>query len=117
LATTWIFIGSDIGQPGQPNLIHASDDALQQWLVTSLEKQGISVDAKEPHSSKARGETAIVQRGGGRFVTLACASSVFHSVCDRWPEAVDVSLLTRYAKAISEGTLELAQRAPSNERS
>jgi hypothetical protein len=27
-AEAWIFFGSDIGAPGQPNLIHASDDAL-----------------------------------------------------------------------------------------
>lgn len=116
-AEAWIFIGSDIGQPGQPNLIHASDDALERWLVASLEKQRIPVDAKESHGSKARGETAVIQRGGGRFITLACASSVFHSVYDRWPEAVDVSLLARYANAISEGTAELAQHAPSNEYS
>jgi hypothetical protein len=108
-AEAWIFIGSDIGQPGQPNLLHASDDPLERWLETTLAKQGLPVDAKEQHSAKARGETAAVQRGGGRFVTLACSSSVFHSVGDRWPEAVDVSLLARYAKAMSEGVLELAE--------
>jgi hypothetical protein len=109
----WIFIGSDIGQPGQPNLIHASDDLLEDWLVSALAKQGLPIDAKEQHSATARGETAIVQRSGGRFVTFACASSVFHSVGDRWPEAVDISLLARYARAISEGALELAQRVDS----
>jgi hypothetical protein len=116
-AEAWIFIGSDIGQPGQPNLIHASDDQLEQWLVTALAKQGLPIDAKEQHSAKARGETAAIQRSGGRFVTFACGSPIFHSVTDRWPEAVDISLLARYSKAISEGTLELAQRAPSGQRS
>src|SRR5215831_1177067 len=110
-AEAWIFLGSDIGAPRQPNLIHASDDALEHWLVAALAKQGLAVDAKEQHSSKARGETAAIQCGGGRFVTLACASSVFHNVGDRWPEAVDVSLLARYAKALAEGALELAEQA------
>jgi hypothetical protein len=32
-AHMWIFFGSDIGAPGQPNLIHASDDELEQWAV------------------------------------------------------------------------------------
>jgi len=109
-AEAWVFLGSDIGQPRQPNLIHASNDSLEHWTVTALAKRGLGVDAKEQHSSKARGETAAIQRGGGRFVTLACASSVFHNVGDRWPEAVDVSLLARYAKALSEGALELAER-------
>jgi len=109
-AEAWIFIGSDLGQPGQPNLIHASDDSLEQWLVTALAQQGLPVDAKEQHCAAARGETVAVQRGGGRFVTSACASSVFHSVGDRWPEVVDVGLLARYAKAISEGMSDLAER-------
>jgi len=114
-AEAWIFLGSDIGQPRQPNLIHASDDALEHWLLAALAKQGLPVDAKEPHSSKARGETAEIQRGGGRFVTLACASSVFHNVGDRWPEAVDVSLLARYAHALAEGALELAEHGTSGQ--
>ena len=109
-AEAWIFLGSDIGAPRQPNLIHASDDALEHWLVEALAKQKLTVDAREPHSARARGETAAIQRGGGRFATLACASSVFHNVGDRWPEAVDVSLLARYAKALADGALELADR-------
>lgn len=108
-AEAWVFLGSDIGQPGQPNLIHASDESLEQWLVTALAKQGLPVDAKGEHSATARGETAAIQRGGGRFVTLACASSVFHSVGDRWPESVDVSLLARYARAVSDGVVGLAE--------
>ena len=40
-------LGFDIGAPRQPNLIHASDHALEQWIVTALAKQGLPVDAKE----------------------------------------------------------------------
>jgi len=107
-AEAWIFLGSDIGAPRQPNLIHASNDALEQWIVTTLGEQGLSVDAKEQHSSRARGETAAIQRGGGQFVTLACGSPVFHNVADRWPEAVDVSLLARYSRALAHGAHRLA---------
>ena len=108
-AEAWIFLGSDIGAPGQPNLIHASDDALEQWALTALKNERLVVDAKEQHSSVARGETGAVQRGGGRFVTLACASQLYHNVADRWPEAVDVSLLARYARAFANGALDLAE--------
>jgi len=106
-AEAWIFFGSDIGAPRQPNLIHASDDALEQWVVTALKNEMLGVDAKEQHSSIARGETGLVQRGGGRFVTLACASQVYHNVADRWPEALDVSRLARYARALANGALDL----------
>jgi hypothetical protein len=58
----------------------------------------------------ARGEAGAIQRGGGRFVTVACNSEVYHSVADRWPEAMDVAALSRYAKAFANGTLLLAQQ-------
>jgi hypothetical protein len=110
-AHAWIFFGSDIGAPRQPNLIHASDDALEQWTVTAMEKEGLAVNGKARRDSLARGEAGAVQQGGGRFVTVACGSELYHSVADRWPEAVDVAALTRYAKAFANGALELAQQS------
>jgi hypothetical protein len=109
-AHAWIFLGSSIGEPRQLNLIHASDDALEQWTVAAMEKEGLTVNGKAPHGSKARGETGTVQQGGGRFVTLVCGSDVYHNVADRWPEAVDVANLARYARAFANGALELAQQ-------
>ena len=110
-AHAWIFFGSGIGAPRQPNLVHASDDALEQWTVAAMEKEGLTVNAKARHDSMARAEVGAVQQGGGRFVTLACDSEVYHSVADRWPEAVDVALLARYARAFANGALELAVRS------
>ena len=110
-AHVWIFFGSDIGAPRQPNLIHASDDALEQWTVAAMEKEGLTVNGKARHDSMARGEAGIIQRGGGRFVTVAGGSEGYHSVADRWPEAVDVAALTRYAKAFANGALALAKQS------
>ncbi len=110
-AHVWIFFGSDIGAPRQPNLIHASDDLLEQWTVAAMEKEGLTVNGKARRESQARGEAGAVQQGGGRFVTVACGSEVYHSVADRWPEAVDVAALTRYAKAFASGVLQLAQQS------
>ena len=50
------------------------------------------------------------QQGGGRFVTLVCSSEIYHTVADRWPEAIDVATLARYARAFANGALELAQQ-------
>jgi hypothetical protein len=110
-AHAWIFFGSDIGAPRQPNLIHASDDALEQWTVAAMEKEGLTVNGKARHDSMARGEAGTVQQGGGRFVTVACGSEVYHSAADRWPEAVDVAALAHYAKAFANGALQLARKS------
>ena len=100
-AHVWIFYGSDIGAPRQPNLIHASDEPLERWLLQAMEQEAIGVDAKTRHDAPARGEAGPIQRGGGRFVTVACASEAFHNVADRWPEAIDIALLARYARALA----------------
>ena len=107
-ANAWIFFGSGIGVPRQPNLVHTSDDALEQWITAALEKEGLTVNARVPHDSRARAEVGPVQQGGGRFVTLACDSDVYHNTADRWPSAVDVALLARYASAFANGALRLA---------
>lgn len=109
-AYAWVFFGSDIGAPGQPNVLHASDDALEHWIVTALEKEGLTVNTKAHHDVIARGEVSTIQQGGGRFVTVACDTEVFHNVADRWPQAVDVGTVARYAKAFANGALQLASQ-------
>ena len=108
-AHAWIFLGSSIGEPGQPNEIYAADEALERWLVGSLAQEGLSVDARLPRAAAARGEAGIVQHVGGRVVTIACGSDVYHNVADRWPEAVGVASLARYARALANGAVDLAQ--------
>jgi hypothetical protein len=108
-AHAWVFLGSSIGEPHQVNRIHASDDALEQWIAAALSKGGLTVDGTAPRESIARGEAGVVQQRGGRFVTLVCDSDVYHNAADRWPEAVDVALLARYANALATGVLGLAQ--------
>ena len=90
-----------MGAPQQPNLIHASDDALEQWTLAAMEKEALTVNGEARHDSVARGEAGAIQHGGGRFVTVACASELYRCAADRWPEAVDVAALARYARAFA----------------
>ncbi len=107
-AHAWIHFGANIGAPSQPNMINASDDALEQWAVASMEAEGLTVNRKASRGSTPFGEAAIVHRGGGRYVALVCDSDVFHHVADRWPEAVDVVAVARYAAAFANGIAKLA---------
>jgi hypothetical protein len=46
------------------------------------------------------------------FETAGCdmaSCAAFHNVADRWPEAIDIALLARYARALANGALELAR--------
>jgi hypothetical protein len=78
--------------------------------VAAMEKEGIAVNAKARHDSIARAETQSVQRAGGRFFTIACESQVYHNPADRWPVAIDVANLARYARAFANGVLELSHQ-------
>jgi hypothetical protein len=109
-AHAWIFFGSDIGSPRRQNRIQASDDALEQWAVAVMEREGLAVDTKVGHDATARGEAGAIQRGGGRCFTVVCPSDFFHSPADRWPDAVDVGLLARYARSFANGALQLADQ-------
>ena len=114
-AHAWIFFGSDIGSPRRRNRIHASDDAMEKWALAAMLNEGLAVDTNVRHDVNARGEAGTIQRGGGRFFTVVCEGDVYHSPADRWPDAVDVALLARYAKAFANGALKLANepRAPA----
>ena len=105
----WIHIGANIGAPRQPNQIHVSDASLESWISAALEKEGLSVNHKAESGSLPRGEAGTIHRGGARYLALVCGTEVFHNTADRWPDAVDVAMLARYARSFANGALELAQ--------
>jgi hypothetical protein len=109
-APMWIHFGANIGAPRQASLIHACDDVTERWAVAAMEKEGLAVAATAARGSVPRGEAGTLHRGGGRYVALVCGTDVFHHAADRWPDAVDVALLSRYARAFANGALQLASR-------
>jgi hypothetical protein len=104
----WIHMGANIGAPQQPNQVHVSDAFLEQWITGALRKEGLSVDYKAESGSVPRGEAGAIHRGGARYVALVCGTEVFHNAGDRWPDAVDVAMVARYARSFAKGALELA---------
>src|SRR6267143_1508207 len=67
-AHLWLHFGANVGAPRQPNMINASDDALEQWAMAAMEKSALSVNRKAKRGSIPFGEAALVHRGGGRYV-------------------------------------------------
>ena len=110
-AHAWVQLGANFGAPQQPNELHTQDDFLEALASAALEKQGIAVNHKAPRGSLPRAEAATLHRGRARYIALLCGSDVFHSASDRWPDAIDLATLARYARACTDGALELAQHA------
>jgi hypothetical protein len=107
-AHIWIHFGANIGAPRQINLIHASDNITESWAVAAMQKEGVAVGATAARGSVPRGEAGTVHCGGGRYAAVVCGTDVFHHAADRWPDAVDLTLLGRYAKAFANAARQLA---------
>jgi len=106
-AHRWIHFGANIGVPHQPNLVHAADAEIEQWAASNLKLWGLPMNAA-PRGDLPRGEGLLLHRGGARYVTLTCGTTLFHNAADRWPEEVDVEALARYALAFSGAIRDLA---------
>jgi hypothetical protein len=109
-AHAWIHIGANIGAPRQPNQVHVSDASLESLIAAALGKQGLGIDNKAEPESVPRGEAGTIHRAGARYVALVTGTEVFHNTADRWPDAVDIAVVARYAKAFATGAVELAQQ-------
>jgi len=110
-AHQWIHFGANIGSPRQAHLVHASDDLAERWAIAALKKEELTLGTAAERGSLPRGEAGTLHRRGGRYAALVCGTEVFHHAADRWPDAVDVSLLGRYARAFANGVLQLAGTA------
>jgi hypothetical protein len=110
-AHLWLHFGANIGAPQQPNMINASDDALEGWAAATMERGGLTVNHRAQRGSTPFGEAAFVHRGGGRYVALVCDNEFFHNPSDRWPHAVDVDSLAKYARSFATAVAEMASRS------
>ena len=108
-AHLWLHFGANIGAPGKPNQLSALDDALESWGANVMERGGIAVDRRTPRGSTPYGEATLVHRRGGRYVSLVCDNDYFHHPDDRWPHAIDVPTLARYARAFASGAVLMAE--------
>jgi hypothetical protein len=73
-----------------------------------MEAQGLTLNRRAKRGSTPFGEAAFVHRGGGRYVALVCDNDLFHHPADRWPDAIDVSSLARYAQAFATAVAKIA---------
>ncbi len=94
----WIHFGANIGAAQDPgNTIQASDDEMEAMLANAMLAAGLKIDRRVRRGTVPGGEAGVVHRGGGRYMSIIGRSALFHNPADRGPEAVDVSMVARFA--------------------
>jgi hypothetical protein len=94
----WIHFGANIGAAQDPgNTIQASDDEMEAMLAERIAAAGLSIDRRVPRGTVPGGEAGVVHRGGGRYMSVIGRNALFHNPADRGPEAVDPSVIARFA--------------------
>ena len=109
-AAAWVHLGANIGAAEGRLRIQASSDEIEAMGLTALDRAGAPVPQRVPRGNVPGGEARNIHVGGGRYVSMLGSSPVFHSPADRWPAAVDVDALTRYAGAVSDLVIRLAEK-------
>lgn len=62
-----------------------------------------------PPSHPPFGEALVIHNSGGHYISLIGRNGLFHNREDRWPSAVDVDQVTRFATAFANLAITLAE--------
>ena len=108
-ALAWVHLGASIGAALEPApRFSATDDDLEWRMMAALEHAGADPVPAAPRGTTVGGESQAVVAAGGRCVVMAGGNALFHLEADRWPEAVNVAAVARYANVFTDVALSLA---------
>ena len=82
---------------------------LQDITVRAFAESGMPRINTTP-ALRVAGEAGTIAERGGRFISFIGANEWFHHPDDRWPHAVNVDEVARYAKATAHLALVLGNR-------
>jgi hypothetical protein len=107
-AAAWIHLGANIGAAGGQMRLQSSDDEIEAKMVKALDEATATVRQRVPRGTVPAGEARNIHVGGGRYVSLLGSGKFFHTQQDRWPVAVDVDAVTKFATAVSNLAVAIA---------
>jgi hypothetical protein len=108
-AVAWVHLGANIGAAGGRMRLQASDDQMEERASASLARAGTSIAERVPRGTVPAGEARNIHVGGGRYVSLLGSGPYFHSLADRWPDVIDVPAIAKYAAAVADLAVTLAE--------
>ena len=108
-AHAWIHLGANFGAAvGGAPVLQASSPELQDRATEALGRTGEAPARRRPVGEPPAGEARHIHAGGGTYLSVVGDNGLFHHPWDRWPDAVDVDRIARYATAFTEVGLRLA---------
>jgi hypothetical protein len=111
-AFAWVLFAANIGAAhGRQRMtrLQASDDDIERMADEAMARAGTKVDGKLARGTAPGGEVRNIHERGGRYLSLGGTNAYFHNQGDRWPSAVDIPAVERYAKAFADLTVMLAK--------
>jgi len=107
-AAAWMHFGANIGAANGRMRLQSSSDEIEAKAVEAAGRAGAQFAQRVPRGTVPGGEARNIHVGGGRYVSTLGSSNLFHSQTDRWPSAVDVAAVARFASAFSQLAVRLA---------
>ncbi|HZR24543.1 MAG TPA: hypothetical protein VFA59_13195 [Vicinamibacterales bacterium] len=105
----WLHFGANIGATRGTVTATCSDTMFEELVARSFaEGSAPRINTAEP--DRVAGEAATIREQGGRFISFIGTNEWFHNPLDRWPDAVDVADLSRFARASVALAMTLANR-------
>ena len=105
-AHAWLHFGADVSLEAR---FSATDDGLKALTRAALEDAGALPATPAPKGTTVGAESQVVARGGGRVAALVGRSPLFHLESDRWPQAIDVESIGRFANGFASLALQLSK--------
>jgi hypothetical protein len=106
-AFAWVHLGANIGTSTGDTGMTPSDDRLRAAALRAFAPYGLDTIRQSP-AMQVGGEAATINEAGGRFISFIGANAWFHNPHDLWPDAVDTRAVARFARAIADLALSLA---------
>jgi hypothetical protein len=110
-AAVWIHFGANIGAARGEVRLTCSDNSLESEAIRALTPYGLN-QLPVQTASQVGGEAATIAAGGGRFISFIGSNEWFHNPGDRFPDAVDLQKVARFARTAATLTITLANTPP-----
>jgi len=111
-AQTWMHLGANFAArlDGGIRLQYSNED-LRSLVLSHCGRQQVAPLSEAPYGARPAGEARNIFDGGGNYVSIVGRNGLFHHPMDRFPDAVDVPLTTRWVAVLVGVATDLAARS------